>query len=169
MRKLLNRPWFAVLLAVAAFLLIGREFLPGSKPVNAGDGLPVPAEEELLEPENGGRLSIAAALKAVRGQGTVRDPFAVPAAKADEEGEGMPEPERTERLHLSATWIQGATVLVLLNGRVCEPGETLGRFSVVSATREGAWIAHDGQRSFLPVGQDLVVRISGSTVALLSP
>ncbi|MFT3828724.1 MAG: hypothetical protein QM691_03360 [Opitutaceae bacterium] len=170
MRKLLNQPWFAAVLALAAIALIGGKFLGAGAPGRSG--VATAAEPEFIpaEAEGGSRLSMTAALKAVQVHGAVRDPFALPvAAEAEEPAAGPTVPPPTERLHLSATWIQGATVLVLLNGQVCRPGETLGRFAVGEATHEGVWIVHAGERSFLPVGRDLVVTISGTATAPISP
>lgn len=167
MRKLLNKPWFVVTLALAAVLLIGRDYFLGGKqpaapaPEAVEEGLPAGEDGETVL-----RLSAADALKALVLPATVRDPFALPpkaAATEAEQAAGAP-PEVVARLHVSAIWVQGASVLLLANGRVCQPGDTVDRFTIETAAIDGAWIAYPGGRSFVPVGQECTVKTTVPTV-----
>ena len=173
MRKLLNNPAFVTVLALVALGFVGWSVLSGSKPpasVVPDDGMPVadstaaetPAETAPEEGEGPARLSLAAALKALVIPATLRDPFALPAkpVQVRQDQSGGPLVEVVERLRLSAIWVQGPAVYLLLNGQICQPGEAVDRFTVETASVEGAWIRHAGDRSFLPVGQELVVRTS---------
>ena len=183
MRKLLNNPWFVTLLALAALGFVGWSVLSGSKPpapvvpdeaIRSEDVAvaETPSDTALEEGEGPAQLSVAEALKALVIPATLRDPFALPAkpvaARLDQAGGPMV--EVVEKLRLSAIWIQGPSVFLLLNGQICQPGEAVDRFTVETASDEGAWIRHAGDRSFLPVGQELVVRTSvPGPVSPLSP
>jgi hypothetical protein len=183
MRKLLNNPAFVTVLALIALGFVGWSVLSGSKPpapVVPNDGIPVadtavvesPAETTPEEGEGPARLSVAAALKALVIPATLRDPFALPAKPvlARQDQAGGPLVEVVEKLRLSAIWVQGPSVFLLLNGQICQPGEAVDRFTVETASVEGAWIRHAGDRSFLPVGQELVVKTSApGPAAPLSP
>jgi hypothetical protein len=173
MRKLLNNPAFVTVLALVALGFVGWSVLSGTKPpvpVVPDEGIPVAdttvvetLAEAVPEPGEGpARLSVAEALKALVIPATLRDPFALPARPVQirQDQSGGPVVEVVERLRLSAIWVQGPAVYLLLNGQICQPGEDVDRFTVETASVEGAWIRHAGDRSFLPVGQELVVRTS---------
>lgn len=177
MRKLLNNPWFVAVLALVALGGVGWPLLfPETKyPAPVAQGAPAladePAPETPAEGEAPARLSMSEALKALVIPATVRDPFALPpktvVARVDPVGTVV---EVVERLRLSAVWVQGTAVYLLLNGRICQPGDAVERFTVETAAVEGAWIRHAGDRSFLPVGQEWVVRTSAPGPQLpLSP
>ncbi len=170
MRKLLNKPWFVVVLALAALLAVGWQFLPGSqKPAPVAGGEPV--EESQVTGEEGEvapRLSVTDALKAIMLPTIIRDPFALPPKPTATEGEQVvaATSEIVERLHVSAIWVQGAAVYLLANGRVCQPGDTIDRFTIETAAIDGAWIKHSGGRSFVPVGQDCTVKSTVPTASV---
>lgn len=160
MRKLLNKPWFVALLALAALVLIGRKYLapataapewrpeiePPAKAVAAPVGTRPPEAAVLPPPPRPGR--------------ELRDPFALPTRASPPAPGPEAGPEPGERLHLSACWIQGDIALLVLNGRICQPGDRGRLYRIDSAALEGAWIEHAEGRSFLPVGEELVLRNS---------
>ncbi len=170
MRKLLNKPWFVALLAIAALLVVGREFLPGGKKPAA----PVPGIEAAEDGqsvgddgESGPRLPVTEALKAISRPVDGRDPFALPpkpAAPDSEVATGTAAAETSHHLRVSAVWLQGEATLVLANGRICTPGESVGDFTIESAAIDGAWINHPGGRAFVPVGTDFVLKTTKPNV-----
>lgn len=175
MRKLLNSPWFVAVLALAALLFVGRAVFstpsspaPGAPVMESTDETPSPAGEDGAE--GAPRLSLAGALKTLVIPAAARDPFALPVRTdaADPEPGSVVMVEVVDRLRLSAIWVQGPAVFLLLNGRICQPGDTIDRFTVETAAIDGAWIGHLGGRSFLPVGQELAVPsfVPGSTTPL---
>ena len=166
MRKLLNNPAFVAVLAVVALAFVGWSILAKSGP--AGSYAPEPTVADNVSPgeaETGVDtvgLSPAEALRALVIPTGMRDPFSLPAAKEDPATAPSDEAAASivERVRLTAVWVQGAAVYLLLNGKVCEPGDRVGRFAVESAEIGGAWITFPGGRSFLSVGQDLAVKTS---------
>jgi hypothetical protein len=108
-------------------------------------------------------------LRAVNLKGDIRDPFALPPKPAEADAAPNAPAVIIEPLHLSASWVQGSTVLLLLNGRICQPGETFEHFTVESAALDGAWILHSGGRSFLGIGQRLALKVSAPVKTPPSP
>ena len=170
MRKLLNNPAFVAVLAVVALAYVGWSFLAKSGAVATYAPEPIVAEDVSPGETEAGvdtvGLSPAEALRALVIPPGVRDPFSLPAAKEDPATTPADEPAAStiERIQLSAIWVQGEAVYLLLNGKVCEPGERVGRFAIESAEIEGAWITFPGGRSFLSVGRDLAVKTSAQGV-----
>jgi hypothetical protein len=125
-----------------------------------------PVDVAVVEDGEGGAdvsaLSITEAIKALAIPTAARDPFAIPAKP---ENEASPSDETAaveviERVRLSAIWVQGPSVYVLLNGRICIPGDKMERFTVEAAEIAGAWIGFPGGHHFLSVGQELAVKTS---------
>ena len=170
MRKLLNNPAFVAVLALAALAFVGWSFLAKSDPVASSAPESLVAEEAPAgDGESVGeteRLSPAEALRVLSIPAAVRDPFSLPAAKEDPDAKPTDEAAAStiERIRLSAVWVQGAAVYLLLDGKVCVPGDRVGRFAVESAEIEGAWITFPGGRYFLSVGRDLAVKTSAQGV-----
>lgn len=173
MRKHLNNPWVVAVLVLAALAVVVRALVGdgGVAPRVAFDPASAPEPQALAGEAPRAPASIADIVKVLAVPGEVRNPFApiVRAAPADTTEEAAATvPEIVERLHLSASWVQGATVLLLVNGRVATPGEMVGHCEIERADVTGAWIAHSGGRVFLPVGQVLNIRLSPSVSATLS-
>jgi len=166
MRKLLNNPAFVAVLALAALVFVGWSLLAKSGP--AVSSAPEQLAAEAVPTGDGetaadsARLSPAEALRALSIAAAARDPFSLPVAKEDPDAKPADETVAStiERIRLSAVWVQGAAVYLLLNGKVCEPGDRVGRFAIESAEIGGAWITFPGGRSFLSVGHDLAVKTS---------
>lgn len=170
MRKHLNNPWIVALLVLVALgVVVSALRGPGAERPPASFAAET-EPEAVAEEAPRAPTTIAEALKALAVPAEVRDPFAPIARSGPDESMAIAPaaPEIVERLHLSASWVQGATVLLLVNGRVAVPGEPVGRCGIESADVTGAWIAHAGGRTFLPVGQVLSVRHSPSVTATLS-
>lgn len=165
MRKLLNSPWFVTVLALAAAVAVAVKVWPQRSTFASVRPEAATAPEAAPAPEEGERgpvrQSVAKALKALVIPPGVRDPFALPVrteAADHEKSAGGPTPEVIERIRLSAIWVQGTAVLLLFDGRVCAPGDTIGRCTIESADIDGAWIRHYEERTYLHVGQELAVK-----------
>ena len=158
MRKLLNNPWFVAGMALAALILVARVVWSGGDAAGSGDaGSAVVAGTEAgAEPEGTARLSDAAILQALPIPRLVRDPFAVRARIVAVEHPA--EPDRVDSVHLSAIWTQDGQTLVVINDRICQGGDEIGRLKIESATREGVWLTHWRGRDFLSLGGDFTLK-----------
>lgn len=164
MRKLLNRPWFVALLVLGALAVVvyslrepERHFAP---PTPEDELAAAPADGEAAGETPATVLATDKALEALPIPRTFRDPFAVPpkpehAAAADA---GPAPVEIVDRLALTAVWTQGAFTFVLLNDRICQAGEKIGRFTIESIVPDGVWVRHDGRRDFVGFGAELTVK-----------
>ena len=161
MKKLLNKPWFAAVLAAAALLLVGRAVLSGPRaPAYADAAAPAvaPAESETV-PAPAAPLPVKDALQALFIPAILRDPFAL-RARVDNTATAAAKaelPDLVETVHLSALWTQDGATYVLLNGRVCQAGEEVGRIKIESATQEGVWVTHWKGRNFITLGGDFTL------------
>ena len=165
MRKLLNSPWFVTSLVLAALIFLGRSYL--SKPSDAVQAQPdaeVAAGDLSANGDDGAPpppRSVAEALRALVIPPGGHDPFAV-IARAEAPGPnetGNPAVvEVVEHLRLSASWVQNGAVLLLFDGQVCQPGDTLSQCTIEPADIDGAWVRHPGGRTHLSVGQELAVK-----------
>jgi hypothetical protein len=160
MRKLLNKPWVVAVLAVAALAFVGQSLLPKRTPVGTGESGSVYEETTSQEEDGaitgapGAKNSIQAALKDLPLSATPRDPFAPssrpgPVSAAVEK---TPEPDQVETLKLSAIWVQGGATYLLINDKIVQAGDRIGRVTVDSATIEGVWLKHWKGRDFLSIG-----------------
>ena len=151
MRKLLNKPWFVGLVALGALLLVVHSIFPEVlKPGSGGVGAEIPTEEGSTTANAAESLAAGTAVKSLSVPSHVRDPFSV-RAKTETISE-TPEPDLVDTVHLSAIWTQDGQTLVLINNRICQGGEEIGRFKIESATPEGVWLTHWNGRDFLAVG-----------------
>lgn len=165
MRKLLNQTWFVALLAVGAIAFVGQALLPGENRTKAGIAEKVPADPAEGEftvtdkSPDGLNRAMADLTKAA----DLRDPFtpiSVRAAIATPVEVAFP--DIVETVHLSAIWSQAGTTFVLLNGRICQIGDEIGRLKVESATTDGVWLTHGQSRSQVMLGNDFTLRIPGT-------
>ncbi len=152
MRKLLNKPWFVIIVALGAIALVARVMLPnGVNPIlRRPDSVPTAAAEG--EPANTapGANSALVTVEKMRISGPLRDPFAI-RIKPDLT-EKKPEPDFVETAHLSAIWTQNGETLVLINNHICQGGDEIGRLKIESATQDGVWITHWKGRDFISIG-----------------
>lgn len=151
MRKLLNKPWFVGLMALSALLIGVRTIFPESHPA-----APIAASNELPSDEGDAttkdpaNLDAETATKLLSVSSRVRDPFAV-RPKAETIAEA-PQPDFVDTVHLSAIWTQEGQTLVLINNRICQGGEEIGRLKIEATTPDGVWLTHWNGRDFLKMG-----------------
>lgn len=163
MRKLLNKPWFVTLLAIAAVAFVVQSLLPKSEPSRARRTVSTQAESETSEtvlptstdsvPTVAGIEGIRAALKELSGIPAGRDPFAArPRTVAAVVEKAAAVPDIVETVKLSAVWVQAGETYLLINGRICRQGDRIGRLTIESATADGVWLRHWKGRDFMPMG-----------------
>jgi hypothetical protein len=154
MRKLLNKPWIAAILAVAAIACVAMAvFSNGQK-----FGLPGPASPDASASasEDGtaadpSHTTAWGVVNKISIPSSDRDPFAIK-VKATEIVEKAPEPDLVDSIHLSAIWTQEGRTLVLINDRICQDGDEIGRLKIASATPDGVWLTHWKGRDFISIG-----------------
>lgn len=174
MRKLLNKPWFVALLAIAALAAVWTSLAPyfGSPPA-----APVVAEEPTDSSQNpapaatsedNSTPATASPIRQIAPAKVSRDPFAVAVSaqpKPDNTAtEAAPaEPDIVETVRLGALWTQNGQTLVYLNDHVYRAGDSIGRMRIDSATVQGIWLSHPQGKDFLEVGKQFVLRIPSKT------
>lgn len=158
MRNLLNKPWFVAVMAVLAVALVAHTVfshgdklgLPGFTPSD------VPAGADGLAGVSTNQNAWAAvehiALPAI-----TRDPFALPAKAAATSEEMAALPDLIDTVHLSAIWTQGGRTLAVINDRICQGGDAIGRLKIESASPDGVWLSHWRGRDFISVGGDFTL------------
>lgn len=98
------------------------------------------------------------------------DPFAPRRQRRTEEPTATEAaPSETETVHLSAVWEQDGTTFVVLNGRICRPGDVIGRVTIESADRDGVWLTHWKGRDYLHLGQDFTLVTPAAPAATQNP
>jgi len=167
MRKLLNKPWFAGLLAIAAVAVVARVAFSGGGGLSLGAA---DAAESAVEGEGVADTSthapVEAILKSLPIPAGLRDPFAVRAKT--EVGEKLVEPDVVDTVHLSAIWTQDGQTLVLINDRILQGGDEIGRIKIESATPDGVWISHWKGRDFLSIGGNFTLNTPAVRLATLT-
>jgi hypothetical protein len=163
MRKLLNNPWVVTGLALVAAALVGWSlyrqlhpdpvYLPSAAQEEAEPASEAPAAEATVA-EGVRPLTLRAALLALVLPENPPDPFAPRAGELRPAVQAPPpeEPDLVETIVLSAIWSQGGALLVIVNGRICQAGDVVGRLRIESADLEGVWVSHWRGRDFLPLG-----------------
>lgn len=171
MKKLLNKPWFVAVLAIAAVALIAQTLLdqgparPRASAVDSAGEMDEYVEEDAtVEPV---ARSLAEVVKALPIPDSIPDPFSPRGVRrtAVEDGPKETVPDETETVHLSAIWEQDGSAYILINGRICRPGDAIGRITIQSVEREGVWLAHWKGRSFLTLGNDFTLVTPASPAA----
>ena len=162
MRNLLKKPWFVGVLALSAFVFVGHSVL--SKNSGASGGYAPPVTEDGVADvadadasnTTGAQGDVAAALKELSGVTATRDPFASRAKAAAvavaAAVEKIPEPDVVDTVRLTALWTQDGVTFALINGRVCQVGDRIGRLKVETANQDGIWVAHWKGRDFISIG-----------------
>jgi hypothetical protein len=166
MKKLLNKPWFAAVLALAALTFVGNAVYQGTRKPAYGSGAPASATTAAAEGEATAegetvRLPVRDALKALVLPKTVlRDPFAPRAREevAIASAEKATVPDLVDTVHLSALWTQSGATYTLINDRICQAGDKIGRMKIESATQEGVWVSHWKGRDFISLGGDFTLK-----------
>jgi len=168
MRKLLNKPWFVAVMAVAAIAFVAKAVIDiNRKPQYTANqdayeeteygywsdeydepGDPSPTDDSEI-------TSIREALAAL-----VATPENPPSDPFDDEAELIAKGESSEpeqeqmAIHLSAIWAQGSQTLVLINDRIFTVGDSVGDLTIESTTIDGIWVTHPNGRDFVPVGRE---------------
>lgn len=175
MKKLLNKPWFVALLAIAAIGAVWHTLAPyfstpkPAAPIVAdpapSTGAPAGVEEPTassVTDENGIPL-IADLLKQVLPTKVARDPFAIsvttPSSQIQQQGESAPaEPDIVETVRLNALWTQNGGTLAFVNNEVHRAGDVIGRLKIESMGPRGIWLSHAKGQVFLEVGKSFALR-----------
>ena len=175
MRNLLNKPWFVGALALGALAFVGQSLLSKN---SSNRFAPAPAEEVSAETSdrevaNGepARTGISTALKALSDTTATRDPFASRAkiaAAVVVPVEKIPEPDIVDTVRLTALWTQDGATFALLNGRVCQIGDRIGRLRLETATQDGIWVTHWKGRDFISIGGAFTLVTPARQAAALS-
>lgn len=167
MRKLLNKPWFVALLALAAVAFVWNALRPktlvgtavaAASPTTAAPE-PVAEDSSAAASVSSPGNSIEEALKAVASTVKARDPFAVrvKASAPESTAEETKAPDLVDTVRLSAIWTQEGRTYLLINGQIHEVGDELSRVRIESATTDGVWLAHWKGRDFLALGADFTL------------
>lgn len=167
MKKLLHKPWFVAALALIALLLVGHSVLPWLKTAEPPPPAEASADAEAVAAQKVSP-SIDMALQAVPVPATLRDPFAERVHPKIVSAEPA-EPDSVDTLVLSALWTQNGETWVLINGRILQPGDYIGRLKIESASQEGVWVAHWKGRNFISLGGTFTLTTPASRSASLSP
>ena len=167
MRKLLNKPWFAAVLALSAIALVASVVFSGRQSSDAGVFAPAEVAVASETPvDTAAKPPTAAALKALPIPPVLHDPFTV-RIKAVEVHK-VSEPDAVDTVHLSAIWTQDGQTLVLINDKIYQGGDEIGRFKIESATPDGVWITHWKGRDFLSIGGNFTLNTPAEQLAVAS-
>jgi hypothetical protein len=151
MRKLLNKPWFVAVVALAAILLVTHlVFSNGENVAGSGSDAAAAATDSTAAAEETAHVSTVAILKSLPIPSLLRDPFAV--RVKTELAEKQPEPDSVDTVHLSAIWTQNGQTLVVINDHIFQGGDEIGRLKIESASADGVWLKHWKGRDFLSIG-----------------
>ncbi len=167
MRKLLNNPWFVTAMALLAVALAWSSLTP-SDPSAAGQADPdqiATADPAADQPLPGGGTTNASAVEALKQltlPKTQRDPFATRGPQTTAAAEAIELPDLMDSAHLTGIWTQNGATLLLLNNRIFQVGESLGRLTIESATQDGVWLSHWKGRDFLTIGNSFTLKTPAS-------
>lgn len=165
MRKLLNKPWVVALLALLAVALVAQSLLDRRprrvRPVapEATEAMDSDLDAESTAGSHGGAGSLAEALGSLSLPDQLPDPFAPRRQRVAEVAVEAREtgPDQTDTVRLTAIWEQDGAAFVVLNGRICRVGDSLGRITVATIERDGVWLTHWKGRDFVRLGQDFTL------------
>lgn len=173
MRKLFNNRWFVTAMALIAIALGWSSLRTSdnrSKTISSADTAePVAVFTPTERPSPGTELATTSNQDTLRQliiKKTSRDPFAsrnIEPAATTETIEQLPDLQDT--VHLTGIWTQNGATLLLLNERITQIGDTIGRLTIESATQDGVWITHWKGRDFLTVGQVFVLKTPARRVS----
>jgi len=169
MKKLLNKPWVVALLACVAVALVAQSVLEKSprRPRPVADEVAPESGEDFASEGAPAAGSLTEALAGMTFPDQLPDPFAPRRQRAVEAAPEAVEatPGSTDTVRLSAIWAQDGASFVLLNGRICRAGDTVGPVTIASIERDGVWLTHWNGRAFVRVGQDLTLTTPASPAA----
>jgi hypothetical protein len=178
MRKLLNNPKVVAVLALCAVLFVGYSLYPKKQSYAS---TPAAAHTVAMAPMSGDSgdenadpaapLGTKEALAAVLALSTnLRDPFSHPKAPAGviPDAPKAEQPDLLDQVHLTAVWSQGAQTWLLVNGRIVQVGEAVGRITIETATRQGVWLKHWKGLDFISVGERFELKTPATMLAALA-
>lgn len=166
MRKLLNKPWFVAIMAVAAIAFVANAVMNQSrKPqYTAYDGTYDDSEYADDYDESGdtslnknsdiSSIREALAVLVAGREESPPDPFDDEKAKLIAMGDSNEPPQEQMAILLSAIWSQGSQTLALVNGQIVTTGDSVGDLTIESTTIDGIWVTHPNGRDFVPIGQE---------------
>ena len=140
-------------MAVAALAFVAHSVFSGGTRFGLGgttDPVAANAEGE-QSPEEATHANVFAVVRNLQLPTSLRDPFAVH-VKVDPTVEKVAVPDAVDSVHLSAVWTQDNQTLVVINDRICQKGDEIGRIKIDAVTRDGVWLAHWKGRDFVRVG-----------------
>ncbi len=153
MKKLLNKPWFSGLLALAAFLFVAQSLRP-----TAARSLPSATTDSSVSTDvapTSPQRDIPQILSTLSIASNLRDPFAprgVFSAPVADKTVAPAQVENSETFLLTAIWRQNNTSLALINGVIQAPGAQIGSILVESIQPGGIWVTHPKGRDFIMLG-----------------
>jgi hypothetical protein len=162
MRKLLNKPWFVAVMAIAALACVASVVFPNGQRfgLSGASAADAPASDDAAVTDPSGATAWTVINK-ISIPSTGRDPFAAK-IKATEVVEKAPEPDLVDSVHLSAIWTQDGHTLVVINDRICEGGDQIGHLKIESATQDGVWLSHWKGRDFISIGGNFTLNTPAS-------
>lgn len=160
MRKLLNKPWVVALLALAAVALVAQSLV--DRPQRPRRVVAEVVDETVEDPSASPSApagSLVEALASLSLPDQLPDPFAPRHLRTAEVVAEVRDtgPDVTETVRLTAIWEQDGATFILLNGRICRTGDSVGRITVASIGRDGVWLTHWKGRDFVRLGQDFTL------------
>jgi len=169
MRKLLNNPWFVTAMALLAVVLAWTSLRPTNSrsPGQTAAISTEPIDTAVGEPLPGGPATSATpaeVLKQLLIAKTPRDPFASRNTQTATSAEPVEQlPDLLDTVRLTGVWTQNGATLLLINDRIAQIGETIGRLKIESASQDGVWLTHWKGRDFLEVGKSFVLKTPART------
>jgi hypothetical protein len=186
MRKFLSNPWIVGALALAAVAFVGGSIYKQMKPAypvvvdeaSAGASGEDTVDSSFIEAAGSDGIeadelpaTLREALLAIVPAPEIPDPFearswqiirleVVPVERP---------PDIVETIRLGAIWSQGDVLLVLVNGRIQQTGDSLGRMTIDAASLDGIWISHRQGRDFLPLGATYTLTTPADVPAASAP
>lgn len=140
-------------MAVAALAFVAHAVFSGGTRFGSGETAEVAATgadgEQSSEESN--RANLFAVVRNLQLPAPMRDPFAI-RIKEDPAIEKVPAPDAVDSVHLSAVWTQDGKTLVVINDRICQNGDEIGRIKIDAVTHDGVWLSHWKGRDFVRVG-----------------
>jgi hypothetical protein len=165
MRKLLNKPWFVAMMAVTALALVAYVYFSQGEKFGLIPAESVSATAEAT-PDDSPRANMVALVRNLQLPAPIKDPFVI-RVKA-EVAERPSDPDVVDTVHLSAIWTQDGQTLALINDRICQNGDEIGRLKIESATRDGVWITHWKGRDFISVGGNFTLNTPTSKLSTVA-
>jgi hypothetical protein len=166
MKKLLNKPWFVAVIAAIAIVLVANAVMEQGKnshhaaaydesyeDTGTYDEYEDTSDQPGSEPSDLSSIRRALEALATTSKEIPSDPFDDDSAEIIATAVSS-EPESEEMaIHLSAIWVQGDQILVLVNNHIHTAGDRIGDLTIESTTIDGIWVTHPKGRDFVAIGK----------------